>query len=401
MNVAILGMGTVGSGVADILVNNANHIRSRTGLSLDLKYIVDVLDFPDSPHRHLLTKDFAQVENDPSVELVAETIGGTKVAYEFTRRALAAGKSVVTSNKELVATHGYELMQLAAANGAAYLFEASVGGGIPVLRPIRQCLAANRIQEVCGILNGTTNYILTQMIQTGQSVEAALLQAQKNGYAELDPTADMEGHDACRKICILASLAFGHHVYPTSVPTEGITRITRGDADYAAAAGRKIKLLGRTLIGEDGRVRAYVAPHLVSKSSALANVEDVFNAVLVRGDAVGEVMFYGPGAGKLPTASAVVADLLDAARHWNIQAGPAWEDEEPSLIASPEDLKSGWYVRIRGTVDQARALGAEDILGRAGAPADEVAFLLPPMSRAELDEALKGLELEAAFRLFD
>ncbi|MBR2666645.1 MAG: homoserine dehydrogenase [Oscillospiraceae bacterium] len=401
MNVAILGMGTVGSGVADILVNNANHIRSRTGLSLDLKYIVDVLDFPDSPHRHLLTKDFAQVENDPSVELVAETIGGTKVAYEFTRRALAAGKSVVTSNKELVATHGYELMQLAAANGAAYLFEASVGGGIPVLRPMRQCLAANRIQEVCGILNGTTNYILTQMIQTGQSVEAALLQAQKNGYAELDPTADMEGHDACRKTCILASLAFGHHVYPASVPTEGITRITRGDADYAAAAGRKIKLLGRTLVGEDGRVRAYVAPHLVANSSALANVEDVFNAVLVRGDAVGEVMFYGPGAGKLPTASAVVADLLDAARHWNIQAGPAWEDEAPSLLASPEDLKSGWYVRIRGTVDQARALGAEDILGRAGAPADEVAFLLPSMSRTELNEALGDLEPEAAFRLFD
>ncbi len=401
MNVAVLGLGTVGSGVADILVNSGDRIAERTGIELRLKYVVDIRDLPDSPHAHLLIKDFAQVEKDPSVTLVAETIGGCKVAYDFTRRALAAGKSVVTSNKELVAMHGYELMQLAAANGVAYLFEASVGGGIPVLRPIRNCLAANQIQEVCGILNGTTNYILTQMIQMGQSFEAALLQAQKNGYAELDPTADVEGHDACRKTCILSALAFGHHVYPDSVPTEGITRITRGDADYAAAIGRKIKLLGRTLLGDDGRVRAYVAPHMVANTSPLANVNDVFNAIMVRGDAVGEVMFYGPGAGKMPTASAVVADLLDAARHWNRQAGPAWNDADPDGIAPPDDLASAWYVRIRGAVEQARQLGAEDILGRAGAPADEVAFLLPAMTRPELDRKLAGVEVQAALRLFD
>ncbi len=251
---------------------------------------------------------------------MVETIGGATVALDFTTRALKAGKSVVTSNKELVATHGYELLQLAQEHGVSYLFEASVGGGIPILRPLTSCLAANELTQVTGILNGTTNYILTRMIKAGLTFEQALKEAQDNGYAEKDPTADVDGHDACRKICILAALAFGQHVYPDQVPTEGIRDVTLEDVAYADSCGYKIKLLGRAIREPEGKVCAFVAPHLVPASNPLSGVEDVFNAIAVTGNAIGDVMFYGRGAGKLPTASAVVADVIDIAK--DLKTGP-------------------------------------------------------------------------------
>ena len=303
VNVAILGFGVVGSGVAEVLDTNGRHIEGKVDDLIRLKYILDVRDFPDSPFAGKVVHDFSVIEQDPEVSIVVETIGGAKVALDFTRRALQAGKSVITSNKELVAEHGCELLRLAQEKGVSYLFEASVGGGIPIIRPLNQCLAANEIEEITGILNGTTNYILTRMIRAGLSFDDALREAQANGYAEQDPTADIEGHDAWRKI------------YPRQVPTEGITGVTLADVAYADSCGKKLKLLGRAIRRTDGKVCAYVAPHLVDRENPLSGVEDVFNAIAVRGNAIGDVMFYGRGAGKLPTASAVVADVIDAAKH--------------------------------------------------------------------------------------
>ena len=260
VNVAILGFGTVGSGVAEVLTTNGGLIDRRVDDLVRLKYILDVRDFPDSPYKDLFVKDFAAIENDPELNVVVETIGGATIALDFTTRALKAGKSVVTSNKELVATHGYELLQLAKANGCSYLFEASVGGGIPILRPLTSCLAANELEQVTGILNGTTNYILTRMIRAGLTFDQALAEAQANGYAEKDPTADVDGHDACRKICILAALAFGRHVYPDQVPTQGIRGVTLEDVAYADSVGCKIKLLGRAIRQPEGKVCAFVSP---------------------------------------------------------------------------------------------------------------------------------------------
>lgn len=347
VNVAILGFGTVGSGVAEVIHKNGNHISEKVANQVNLKYILDIRDFPDSIFADKVIHDFNIIEQDPEVDVVVETIGGATIALEYTRRALKAGKSVVTSNKELVATHGYELLQLAKENKVSYLFEASVGGGIPIIRPISQCLAANELTEIAGILNGTTNYILTRMIRAGLPFEDALKEAQEKGYAERDPSADIEGADACRKICILSSLAFGRHIYPDQVPTEGITHITLSDVDFARSGGMKIKLLGRAIRREDDKVCAYVAPHLVPDESPLANVEDVFNAISVKGDAIGDVMFYGRGAGKLPTASAVVADVIDAAKHLKSKKYITWEEGGPDTVYSIDEVKSRWYVRVK------------------------------------------------------
>ena len=402
VNIAILGFGTVGSGVAEVLEKNGAHIDEKVRLPIRLKYILDVRDFPDSPFGDKIIHDFSLIENDPDVGIVVETIGGARIAKDFTERALKAGKSVVTSNKELVATHGYELLQLAKEHDVSYLFEASVGGGIPIIRPMNQCLAANELTEICGILNGTTNYILTRMIRAGLSFEAALKEAQENGYAEQDPTADVEGHDACRKICILGSLGGGRHIYPEQVPTEGITGVTLGDVAYADACGRKIKLLGRAIRREDGKICAYVAPHLVPGGAPLASVEDVFNAITVKGDAIGDVMFYGRGAGKLPTASAVVADVMDAAKHMKTRKYVEWADGEKDLTVSPDTLESAWYVRVRGAADGVRAaLGDVSLLARPGAPAGEVAFLTAAMTRPALNEKLSGLEAQSVIRVLD
>ena len=402
VNVAILGFGVVGSGVAEVLATNGAHIDRKVDDLLRLKYILDVRDFPDSPFADKVVHDFSVIENDPEVSIVVETIGGAKVALDFTRRALMAGKSVITSNKELVAEHGCELLRLAQEKGVSYLFEASVGGGIPIIRPLNQCLAANEIEELCGILNGTTNYILTRMIRAGLSFDAALKEAQQNGYAEQDPTADIEGHDACRKICILASLAFGRHVYPRQVPTEGITGVTLSDVAYAESCGKKIKLLGRAMRRSDGKVCAYVAPHLVDQENPLAGVEDVFNAIAVKGNAIGDVMFYGRGAGKLPTASAVVADVIDAAKHKDEKKRMFWSEGGEDVTVSPADLESAWYVRVEGTGEQVRsAFPDRTLLARAGAPEGEFALITEPMTRAALDGRLAGLEVRSVFRVLD
>lgn len=398
--VAILGFGTVGSGVAEVLSKNSQGIARRSGGEIQVKYILDVRDFPDSPFKNCFVKDFSIIENDPEVDVVVETIGGAKVALEFTTRALKAGKSVVSSNKELVATHGYELLQLAKANGVSYLFEASVGGGIPILRPLTNCLAANEVEQITGILNGTTNYILTRMIKAGLTFEQALKEAQDNGYAEKDPTADVDGHDACRKICILSALACGQHVYPQQVPTQGIREVTLADVAYADSCGYKIKLLGRCLREPEGKVCAFVAPHLVSCENPLAGVEDVFNAIAVTGNAVGDVMFYGRGAGKLPTASAVVADVIDIARDPKRDRGNQWGPGSEDLVVSSDSLTSRWYVRANLSMDQARLACGEILpLARSGAPAQEAAFLTQPMTYPQLVDRLAGVETCSVFRV--
>ena len=397
---AILGFGTVGSGVAEVLTGHEESICRKISERIGLKYILDVRDFPDSPFADKFVHDFSVIENDPEVDIVVETIGGATVARDFTIRALKAGKSVVTSNKELVAQHGYELIQLAKENKVSYLFEASVGGGIPIIRPLAQCLAANEILEICGILNGTTNYILTRMIRAGLPFETALKEAQDNGYAERDPSADIEGHDACRKICILAALGFGRHVYPDQVPTEGITKITLADVDYAADAGCKIKLLGRAVKdAETGKVRAYVAPHLVNGEMPLAGVEDVFNAITVKGDAIGDVMFYGRGAGKLPTASAVVADVIDAAKHINTRKYLEWAQGGDDVVADAAQLSCRWYVRAQA---DAKALPAGKVLARANAEQGECAVLTEQaMTRAQLEEKLAGVQVLSVLRVLE
>ena len=402
VNVAILGFGTVGSGVAEVLTKNGGLIDQRVDDLVRLKYILDVRDFPDSPYADCFVKDFSVIEQDPEVNIVVETIGGATIALDFTTRALKAGKSVVTSNKELVATHGYDLLQLARENGVSYLFEASVGGGIPILRPLTSCLAANELTQITGILNGTTNYILTRMIKAGLTFEQALKEAQENGYAEKDPTADVDGHDACRKICILAALAFGQHVYPQQVPTEGIRNVTLEDVAYADSKGYKIKLLGRCIREPEGKVCAFVAPHLVSDENPLAGVEDVFNAIAVTGNAIGDVMFYGRGAGKLPTASAVVADVIDIAKDLKKDRHNAWGPGAPDLVVSPDILSSRWYVRANASMDQARlACGEIQPLARAGAPAGEAAFLTGQMTYPQIRDCLKGMAVSSLFRVLE
>ena len=400
VHVAILGFGTVGSGVAEVLATNGGLIDHRVDDLVRLKYILDVRDFPDSPYRDLFVKDFGAIENDHEVDIVVETIGGAGIALDFTTRALKAGKSVVTSNKELVATHGYELLQLARANGCSYLFEASVGGGIPILRPLTSCLAANELEQVSGILNGTTNYILTRMIRAGLTFDQALAEAQANGYAEKDPTADVDGHDACRKICILAALAFGRHVYPDQVPAQGIRGVTLEDVAYADSAGYKIKLLGRALRQPQGRVCAFVAPHLVPGANPLAGVEDVFNAIAVTGNAIGDVMFYGRGAGKLPTASAVVADVIDIAKDLKKDRHNGWEEGAPDLVVSTDGIVSPWYIRAQMSAEQARRrCGDIQLLARGGAPAGEAAFLTAPMAEPEVRERLEGADVGSLYRV--
>ena len=342
-NFAIMGFGTVGSGVAEVLRMNAASIAEKLGEPLNLKYILDVRDLSATPYGEIAVKDFSILENDPDLDVVVESIGGAKVALEFTRRALLAGKHVVTSNKELVASYGKELLNIAREKNVNYLFEASVGGGIPVLRPLFQCLAGNRIEEVVGILNGTTNYILTRMVKGGVSFEDALKEAQAKGYAEQNPAADVEGLDAGRKICILSNLAWGKEVLPERIHTQGISGLDLQDVAIASKAGYRVKLLGRALRLADGRQAAYVAPHLVPEDCPVAPVDDVFNAVMIRGNAVGDVMFYGRGAGDLPTASAVMGDVMDALQHRAKRRDLDWS--ESAELADFAGLSMKWYLR--------------------------------------------------------
>lgn len=385
IKVAIMGHGTVGSGVYEVFQMNADKIARSLGEPVEVKYVLDLRDFSNLPYADKFISDFAVLENDPEVSVVAEVMGGVGAAFEFTKRLLRAGKSVCTSNKELVALHGGELLAIAREHNVGYLFEASVGGGIPLIRPMLQCLAGNEIQEICGILNGTTNYILTQMIHSGVSFEDALLQAQKNGYAEKDPTADVEGYDACRKICILSDIAFGDWFDPDEVECEGITKITLRDVAAADKLGCAIKLIGRAVRCEDGTAYAFVAPHLVPKSSLLASVEDVFNAVMVNGNATGDVMFYGKGAGKLATASAVVADMMDSAFHKDRRRQIFWGDGSQRLLRPLDTFESRWYVRFSGSKHDLETFLPVDSVTDRG---DEIVAVTRRCTTAELRRRL-------------
>lgn len=394
IQIAIMGLGTVGTGVAKVVEENAREIGRKLGEPLQVKTIL-VRHFKDGPYRDRMTDDFGCIENDPDIRVVVETIGGVEAAYEYTRRALAAGKHVVTANKQLVAEHGCELLALAREKGVSYLFEASVGGGIPILHPLTECMAANRIDEVYGILNGTTNYILTRMVRTGASFADALREAQEKGYAEADPTADVEGIDAGRKTCILADLAFGRQTDPAAVPMEGISRLDLRDVKEAEQAGYRIKLLGRAVRLENGARSAYVSPHLISEDTPLANVEDVFNAVVVRGNATGEVMFYGKGAGALPTASACVADVMEALQSGVCRTPLGW-DPDPAGFVDPMELSGRWYVR---TADSAAR--AEEVFGQIQVLSEEdgTVFLTDEMTGRKVAELSAGLQTQVCLRV--
>lgn len=346
MKIAIMGFGVVGSGIGEIISNSPDSLKKRCGEEVEIAKILDLRDFPDSKF-DCFTKDFNDILNDSEIGIVAEVMGGTKPAYEFTKQLLLAGKHVVTSNKELVAKHGTELLKIAKEKNVNYLFEASVGGGIPIIRPLYSSLISNELTEVMGILNGTTNYILTQMIKEGATFEDALRGAQENGYAEKDPTADVEGHDTCRKIAILSSLAFGKYVDSEEIETEGITKITLEDVAYAEEMGSVIKLVGMSKRESDG-VYARVCPVMIKKSSPIAGIDDVFNGILVKGDALGDVMFYGRGAGSLPTASAVVSDIIDSVKHKNKHIMLGWTDGEDGYLKNADEQAFRFYVRLSG-----------------------------------------------------
>lgn len=398
IEIAILGHGVVGSGVVEVLSTHKDSILKRAQNEIDIKYILDLKEFPDSPFADRFTKNFDDIIQDDDVKIVVEVMGGLHPAFEFVKQCLEKGKSVVTSNKELVASKGAELLKIAQDKNVNFLFEASVGGGIPIIRPIHQCLAANDVIEIAGILNGTTNFILTKMIRDQMSFEDALALAQKLGYAERNPAADIEGDDACRKICILASLAFGKHVYPDQVHTEGITKVTLGDVEYADVWGGVIKLIGRVKMMDDGKIQIIVCPMLIPRKSQLANVDDVFNGIMVRGDATGDVMFYGKGAGKLPTASAVVADVIDCAKHMHARKNLFWSDSVDNYVQNYLDDTTAMYIRV--TADDIAAaknevedlFGSVELLAQKNAPKNEFAFVTKPMKEREIQEKISVLE---------
>ena len=349
IKIAVLGYGTVGSGVVEVIQTNQELINKRVGEELDIKYVLDLRDFPGSPAEHLIVHDFEQIVNDKEVKIVVEVMGGTGVAYEFTKKSLLAGKSVVTSNKALVAAHGAELLAIAKEKNINYLYEASVGGGIPIIRPLTSSLTGDKILEITGIVNGTTNFMMTKMYNENADYDAVLKEAQALGYAERDPSADVEGHDACRKIAILSSIISGKLVDFEDIYTEGITKVTATDIQYAKAMNKKIKLLASCKCVED-KLCAIVAPCLVAPEHPLYSVDDVFNAIFVKGNMLGDSMFYGSGAGKLPTASAVVGDVVEAAKNPNCSMMSTWDSEKLELIGKEDTVKK-FFVRVSGNVD--------------------------------------------------
>ena len=346
INIAILGYGTVGSGVVEVLETNKKSIDIKAGEEIFLKYVLDLKEFPGTSVESKMTKNFEEIIQDASVDIIIEVMGGLTPAYDFVKRALMAGKSVVTSNKELVARYGPELLKIARSKNINFLFEASVGGGIPIIRPLNKSLTADEIYEITGILNGTTNYILSKMSREGLNFEEVLKEAQELGFAERNPEADIEGYDACRKIAILSSLAYGMHVNFEEIYTEGITKIRLKDLEYAKKLGYQIKLLGISK-KIDGKAYAMVAPMMISDQHPLSNVHDVFNAIFIKGNVIGDVMFYGSGAGKLPTASAVVADVVDAAKHLDKNIITHWYSKEMNLM-SLEEVPAQLFVAIEG-----------------------------------------------------
>ena len=385
VNVAVMGYGTVGSGVVEVIRTNGNIINQRAANEINVKYVLDIRDFPDDPIQEKIVHDVDVIINDPEVKIVVEVMGGIEPAYTFVKRCLEAGKSVVTSNKALVAKHGAELLSIARDRELNFLFEASVGGGIPIIRALNSCLTADRIEEITGILNGTTNYMLSKMFYEGADYAEVLKEAQDNGYAERNPEADVEGYDACRKIAILSSLISGQQVDFEDIYTEGITKITKTDMKYAKAMGMTIKLLASSKRQGDC-LHAIVAPALLGSSHPLYNVNGVFNAVFVNGNMLGDAMFYGSGAGKLPTASAVVADVVDAAKHLHRNIMTMWKNEKLTLLPI-ENTSRKFFVRMSGSGEERRG-EVEALFGnvsfiRADGVEDEFGFVTDVMTEGE------------------
>lgn len=384
VNIAVMGYGTVGSGVVEVVNTNGARINQRIGDELNIKYVLDLRDFPEDPVQEKIVHDFETIINDDEIKIVVEVMGGIEPAYTFVKRCLQAGKSVATSNKALVAKHGAELLSIAEENNINFLFEASVGGGIPIIRPLNSSLTADEIEEITGILNGTTNYMLTKMFYEGADYDTVLKEAQANGYAERNPEADVEGHDTCRKIAILTAMATGKEVDYEDIYTEGITRITDIDFKYAEKMGTSVKLFGTSRI-KDGRVLAYVAPVMINKTSPLYSVNDVFNGILVKGNMLGTSMFYGSGAGKLPTGSAVVADIIEAAQNLKRNVPMGWTGEKQA-IESMDQAQFRYFVRVAGSYrnkeqDVKSAFGQVEVIELYGM--DEFAFLTAQMTEGE------------------
>ena len=399
MKIAIFGYGTVGSGVFDVINMNSDIIAKRAGKPIEIKYVLDLRDFPGDPVEKVLVHDVNIILDDPEVKIIAEVMGGMEPAFKFTKEALLRGKSVCTSNKELVAAHGAELIELAAKNNCDYYFEASVGGGIPIIRSLCDSLVGDDILEIKGIVNGTTNYILTRMGEDGLAFDAALKEAQENGYAERNPAADIEGTDAQRKAAILASLAAGHQVDCDDIPTEGICEVTAEDIAAAKGLGAKIKLLCN-IRRDDALVSAMVAPFLVFENCQLYHVNNVFNGILVTGNATGDVLFYGKGAGKLPTAGAVAGDIIEAAKYYGLPSDTLWSREKAHM-ADQGSRVGRFYVRL----SDKDAMEARKILGvtaeSASYKAGEVAFITESMSESEFDAKIKGLNVLSKIRVYD
>ncbi len=409
MNVAILGYGVVGSGVAKVLKENSKTITEKTGYEFKVTRILDIREFPLSEYRTIITKNFEDIANDKDIDVVVETMGGIEPAFGFVTTCLEKGKHVVTSNKELVAVKGAQLLETARKNNVNFFFEASVGGGIPVIRPVSRCLAGNNISKVAGILNGTTNYILTKMITEGVSFEAALKAAQELGYAEKDPSADVDGIDAARKICILASLCFGTHLAPDGVYCEGIRRITLADVAYAEKFGSVIKLVARAEKLSDGKVFAMVSPCFVKKANMLSGVSDVYNACLVDGDMTGDVLMYGKGAGSEATASAVVGDIIDCADNSKERKLFGWEPACEDILSDYTEKETALYVRctVSDKSEACRRLksifGKVVFLWRKDQPENEVAFVTPVMKERQLRKVLSttGVSVITTIRIFE
>lgn len=398
MKIAVLGFGTVGSGVYEVIEKNYDTIAKRAGQAVDIKYVLDLREFPGHPVMNILTHDFKDIANDPEVEIVVEVMGGVEPAYSFVKESLLRGKSVCTSNKELVAKHGAELIEIAKQKKINFLFEASVGGGIPIIRPLNQSLTVDEIEEITGILNGTTNYILTKMADEGVDFATVLKQAQDLGYAERKPDADIEGYDACRKIAILTSLAYGSQVDYEDIYTEGITNITSEDFAYAKEMDASIKLFGSSKKVND-QVYAMVAPKLISSKHPLFNVNGVFNGILVKGNMLGDVMFYGSGAGKLPTASAVVSDVVDAIKHLGTNVMTLWSSK-PLALADISTLETKFFVRVPlEEKDKAKELFPIGRIVTADSVEGEFAFITEPVSEAAFKEKAQAIKIKNRIRV--
>ena len=394
VNIAVLGYGTVGSGVVEVINTNHDSINKKAGQEIQIKYVLDLRDFPGDPIQEKIVHDYNTILEDDEIDIVVEVMGGVEPAYTYVKSALERGKSVATSNKELVAKHGSELIAMAKERNINFLFEASVGGGIPIIRPLNQSLTADEICEITGILNGTTNYILTKMRNENREFNEVLKEAQELGYAERNPAADIEGYDACRKIAILSSLAFGSQVDYEDIYTEGITNITAKDIVFADLFGYTIKLLGSSK-RIDGQIYCMVAPTLITEDNPLYSVNGVFNGIFVKGNVLGDVMFYGSGAGKLPTASAVVSDIVDEVKHLRTNIMTTWSSGKLALADVKNSAKC-FYVRMEGTLSEKKA-EVEAVFGTIQAVesekvSGEFAFLTEEMTEKEYEERASKLE---------